>query len=339
VLACSTTVAVGMSGSAATHAPRGGRPSALLSGGEGGEYPDAVVGFFCQDLYVSDLLVAHLREAYLRRLGLQAEAPSAAALHELHRRHTELVPYETLWIHGGEAWGIDPQAAATRIALHGRGGYCYHLNGAFGLLLASLGYDVRRHVGGVHGPEGPRPRTLGNHLVLTVGGLPTDDNLGGTWYVDVGLGDALHQPMPLAAGSSRQGPFRLELAELEDGWQLQHDPAGGFAGMVWSRAAVEGWGAFTGQHEHLSTSPDSGFVKIGMAQTRDAAGVDVVRGLILMRIGSHPRFQELSGRAAWFGALHDLFGLRFDASPAGTADRLWQRTLDNHRAWDAAGRP
>jgi hypothetical protein len=56
--------------------------------------------------------------------------------------------------------------------LDGRGGYCYHLNGAFALLLASLGYDVRRHLGGVHGPDGPSPESLGNHLVLSVGGLP-----------------------------------------------------------------------------------------------------------------------------------------------------------------------
>ncbi|HEX2807929.1 MAG TPA: arylamine N-acetyltransferase [Kineosporiaceae bacterium] len=288
---------------------------------------------------MAHLLVAHVREAYLRRLGLQAEPPSVAALHELHRRHVERVPYETLWIHGGEAWGIDPQEAAARIALDGRGGYCYHLNGAFALLLASLGYDVRRHIGGVHGPDGPSPESLGNHLVLSVGGLPTDEHVEGTWYVDVGLGDALHQPIPLAAGSSKQGPFRLELAELDSGWHLRHDPAGGFAGMLWRVAAVDGWEAFIPQHEHLSTSPDSGFVKIGMAESRDATGVDVIRGLQMMRIGSDARSEELSGRDPWFEALHDLFELRFDASPPGTADRLWERTLENHRAWDAAGRP
>jgi N-hydroxyarylamine O-acetyltransferase len=108
---------------------------------------------------------------------------------------------------------------------------------------------------------------------------------------------------------------------------------------VWRVAAVDGWEAFIPQHEHLSTSPDSGFVKIGMAESRDATGVDVIRGLLMMRIGSDARSEELSGRDSWFEALHDLFELRFDASPPGTADRLWERTLENHRAWDAAGRP
>ena len=64
-------------------------------------------------------------------------------------------------------------------------------------LLLALGYDVSRHVGGVHGPVGPAEGDLTNHLVLTVRGLPTDAHPDGTWYVDAGLGDALHEPMPL----------------------------------------------------------------------------------------------------------------------------------------------
>src|ERR1700730_4344937 len=137
---------------------------------------------------------AELQAAYLRRLGLDAEPPSVDALHRLHRRQGERVPYETLWIHAGESWGIEPLDSVVRIALHGRGGYCYHLNGALGALLRSLGYAVSGHVGGVHGPNGPDADSLGNHLVLTVSGLPTGDNPSGIWYVDAGLGDALYEP-------------------------------------------------------------------------------------------------------------------------------------------------
>lgn len=55
-------------------------------------------------------------------------------------RHAERVPYETMWIQSGE--------------------------------LNSLGYDVHGHIGGVHLSGGPEPDALGNHLVLTVTGLP-----------------------------------------------------------------------------------------------------------------------------------------------------------------------
>ena len=78
-----------------------------------------------------------IQQAYLARLGVAAEPPSVAGLQLLVQRHAERVPYETLWIQAGEAWNIDPYESATRIALHGRGGYCYHMNGALGLLLSS----------------------------------------------------------------------------------------------------------------------------------------------------------------------------------------------------------
>src|SRR5579871_1972078 len=100
-------------------------------------------------------LGADVVEAYLQRLGLEREPRSAQALARLVHRHVERVPYETMWIAAGEAWGIGALDAAHRIARDRRGGYCYHLNGGLGALLTSLGYEVHRHAGGVHGPDGP----------------------------------------------------------------------------------------------------------------------------------------------------------------------------------------
>ena len=66
---------------------------------------------------------AELQADYLRRLGLEAEPPSFEALQRLHRRQVEQVPYETMWIHGGETWTIDPLDSVQRVARQGRGGY------------------------------------------------------------------------------------------------------------------------------------------------------------------------------------------------------------------------
>src|SRR5215210_3583826 len=107
-----------------------------------------------------------LRDAYLERLGLEAEAPSVEALFRIHRAQVERVPYETLWIHLGETWGVDLSESTQRVATTRRGGYCFHLNGALSELLLALGYDVTRHVGGVHGPPGPSEQEMTNHLVL-----------------------------------------------------------------------------------------------------------------------------------------------------------------------------
>jgi arylamine N-acetyltransferase len=279
--------------------------------------------------------------AYLARLGLDAEPPSAEALARLHRAHVERIPYETLWIPLGERWDVDPVRAAERIAFDGRGGYCFHLNGAFAELLAALGYHVSRHVGGVHGPGGPSVAELTNHLVLSVAGLPSAGNATGTWYVDVGLGDALHDPLPLHPGRYVQPPWSLTVARTPGGvgdWHLVHGDGGGFTGMAW-RSAPAATAEFAARHEWLSTSPESGFVKLPVVQTRDATGVDVLRGLVLRRIGAAATEATLTSRAELLDVLQTMFGIDVDAIGRARLGALWDRLHAAHLAWDAAGRP
>jgi N-hydroxyarylamine O-acetyltransferase len=80
--------------------------------------------------------------------------------------------------------------------------------------------------------------------------------------------------LPLVPGVYEQAPFRLVLEPADgiDDWHLVHDPAGGFAGMGWSAAEAQ-MSAFTVKHLWLSTSPESGFVRVPMAERRDATGV------------------------------------------------------------------
>jgi arylamine N-acetyltransferase len=285
-------------------------------------------------------LAPETRHAYLRRLGLDAEPPSAEALFRLHNAHVQLVPWETLWIHLGERWPTDPTVSARRVAEQGRGGYCFHLNGAFSELLTSLGYDVTRHTGGVHGPDGPVEDALGNHLVLTARHLRTADNPSGVWYVDVGLGDALYDPLPLTAGVYAEGPFRLELARCPEvsGWRLIHDAAGAFLGMAWRNLTVS-MDAFAEKHEFLSTSPESPFVKRLTVQRRDATGVDALRGLVLVRIGAGATETTLTSRTDLEATLGDVFGIDLDAIGPDRLDRLWADTSAEHARWEAAGRP
>ena len=254
------------------------------------------------------------------------------------QRQAERVPYETLWIPAGERWTIDPAQAAWRIAFAHRGGYCYHLNGALGLLLRSLGYTVHGHVGGVQAGE-PNPDAMGNHVVLTVTDLPSDTNPSGQWYVDNGLGDALYEPLPLAAGDYAQDPFQLTLEPLGDSaWRLTHDPAGGFRTMTWTTGPASG-SDFVVEHEWLSASPESPFVQVPMAERRDATGMDVIRGVVLARVGTNAFTAEpITAQAEWFDALADVFDLRFDATPAESRQHLWDTVLAAHRVWEAQHR-
>lgn len=274
-------------------------------------------------------------DAYLARLGLEREPPSADALRRLHRAHVERVPYETVWIHIGERHDVSPHRALARIATSTRGGYCFHLNGAFSELLDALGYDVARHVGGVHGPDGPAEQAMTNHLVLTVHGLLSDDNVSGDWYVDVGLGDALHDPLPLAAGSYRQPPFDIELAHTPGGigdWHLTHDARGSFSGMAWL-AAPTAMAAFEARNHDLSTSPESGFVKILSVQRRGPAHADILRGLFLLRVGDDSEQRVLESKRELADALGDIFGFDVPDFPGDALDALWRRTSTAHEAF------
>ncbi|MGW4473623.1 arylamine N-acetyltransferase family protein [Nonomuraea sp. NPDC004354] len=269
--------------------------------------------------------------AYLSRLGLTSAPPSLDNLRALHAAHVERVPYEALEIWLDRPTSLDPEESAARI-LRGRGGYCYHLNGALYTLLKALGYEVTRHVGGVQN-RGDEPGVTGNHLVLTVR-LPSAEGPD-AWLVDAGLGDALHEPLPLAEGRYRQGPFEYGLRPstvAPGGWRFDHDPRGSFIGMDFGMTPAE-MPEFAAMHEHLSSSPESGFVRVATLNRRDASGVDVLRGLVLTRIGDDTTSTTLDTEAAYFAALEDVFGISL---PAADRSLLWGRLVRAHEAWTAS---
>jgi N-hydroxyarylamine O-acetyltransferase len=273
---------------------------------------------------------------YLARIGVRDPGPpSVEGLFALHRAQVGRVAYENLDIQLGRTLSIDPASSFGRIVA-GRGGYCFHLNGAFSLLLSQLGYAVRWHRGGVQGRDEPAPvGATGNHLALTVHDLPSADNPEGVWFVDAGLGDALYEPLPLRAGEHHNGSFRFTLAPSEvepGGWRFGHDPTvGSFTGMDF-RSEVADVTDFQSTHEWLSSAPESGFVKLAVVQRRDATGADVLRGRLLSRApNGQPR--ELASAAEWYAALGDLFGL---SVPAEDRARLWRRVTLAHGAWLAS---
>jgi arylamine N-acetyltransferase len=254
---------------------------------------------------------------YLRRLGVEHPgAPSVAGLMALHRAQVERVAYTTVDIQRGRPPSIDPEECAARVVATGRGGYCFHLNGAFAALLDGLGYTVRRHRGGVwHGPDQVPLQPYPNHLALTVHTLPNTANPGGSWLVDAGLGDALWEPLALRSGSTEQSGFHYRLSPspvLAGGWRFEHDPRGSFAGMDFSPAPAAP-DAFAVAHADLSTSPTSGFVRSLVAQRRHAKGYEKLISLTLLRTtAAGVTEQALTGPDELRSVLADEFALPLD---------------------------
>jgi N-hydroxyarylamine O-acetyltransferase len=278
--------------------------------------------------------------AYLDRLRLPGPGePTIESLRRLHSAHVETVPYENLEIQLGRPTTVDPVESAERI-VRGRGGYCYHLNGAFSALLAALGFQVTRHVGGVQRtPEGPAGATAA-HMAVTVDGLPDDACPGGVWLVDVGLGAALHEPLPLHEGVYRQGPFEFGVRRSDavpGGWRLDNDPKGSFVGMDF-RAEPAAIAEFAAMHEQLSTSPESPFVRVSVVQLRDPGGADVLRGLVLTRLGTDSTpGRVLRTPAEWYEVLAERFGLTLEDVDGEERERLWTRLLAGHREYVRSG--
>ncbi|MCY0959407.1 arylamine N-acetyltransferase family protein [Streptomyces sp. H27-H5] len=275
---------------------------------------------------ISDLCVD-----YLRRLGVEPAAPSVEGLFALQRAHLERVPYENIDIQLGRPPGIDPELSARRLAA-GRGGYCFHLNGAFSALLEALGYDVTRHVGGVC--KEPDARGVnGDHLALVV---RVD---GAAFFVDVGLGDGPHEPLPLREDTFERGDFRYALERLAPldgeapGWTYRN-PGGPFPVMNF-RSAPATMADFASEHLRLSTSQDSGFVRTFAMLRRDAHGIDALRGRVLSRIdplkGTTDR--ELHTPEEFFGVLAGVFGRSLDDLTARDRAALWERVDRAHETW------
>jgi arylamine N-acetyltransferase len=277
--------------------------------------------------------------AYLTRLGYDDRpGVSVTDLIELHRRHLAAVPYENLEIMLGRPPSVAPLDSLGRVGRVGRAGYCFHQNAALETVLTDLGYVVQRRAGHVWTSDDDRWSGLLNHLVLVVTGLPTDDNPDGRWWPDVGLGDAIGEPLPLVVGEYEQGGFGYALTEVgEDGWSFRADPTGSFAGLEVAGAPTEE--QIAERHVALSTPPDGRFARVLVVQRRMPDHVDVVRGCLAHTITPGGQTEtELTTYDDWRGALADGCGLSLAEVGDEELRALFARQLDLHRDWVGAGR-
>ncbi|WP_327665797.1 arylamine N-acetyltransferase family protein [Streptomyces sp. NBC_00498] len=147
-------------------------------------------------------------DAYLRRIGAdRPSAPTAEALRTLHLAHLLAVPFENLSVHLGEEIVLDADALVAKLVDRGRGGFCYELNGAFGALLAALGFEVTPLQARVVGKDG-RLGIPYDHMALRVRTAE-----GTTWLADVGFGTHTHYPLAFDERSAQPDPggvFQIE---------------------------------------------------------------------------------------------------------------------------------
>lgn len=160
-------------------------------------------------------------DQYMERIGYSgSREPSLQTLRAIHRHQVMAIPYENLDVYLETPVDRIMDRIFTKIVEHGRGGWCYEVNGIFGWALEEMGFGPVRHCGAV-ARDLAGEDNVGNHLVHTV-------ELDGTWVVDVGLGNGILEPIRLIEGQVTQEhrTFRLEL--LPDGFWRFHNSEGAF---------------------------------------------------------------------------------------------------------------
>ena len=245
---------------------------------------------------------------YLKRIGAEVpERPDLAALRRLQRAHLLAVPFENLSIHLGEPIVLTGEALIDKLVRRGRGGFCYELNGAFGVLLTELGYDVTLLQARVF--DGDVPGHPLDHLALriTLDGRP--------WLVDVGFGRFAHHPLRLDSSDDQRDPggvFRVTpsgLGELDiacDGRaEYRVDAVKPYALADFVPTAW--W---------QQTSPDSHFTRALTCSILTESGRTTLSGdRLIVTAGERREERILTGDAEILDAYRTHFGITLDRVP------------------------
>jgi N-hydroxyarylamine O-acetyltransferase len=250
-----------------------------------------------------------VRAAYLRRLALEDLAGAdEAGLRRLQRAHQLTIPFENLSIHLGEPISLAEDDLTSKLLGANRGGFCYELNGAFALLLESLGAQVRRVAARVYGDGRLGPPY--DHLALIVYG--TDGS--GPWLTDVGFGSHSVYPLRFDDRGEQADPGGVfQLADLEHG-DVEVRKDGQPQYLIENRERdLADFGATCWWQQ---TSPDSSFRAGPICSRLTENGRVSISGRKLIVTTDGARHEEdLADDAALLTAYRDHFGIDLDRIP------------------------
>jgi len=260
---------------------------------------------------------------YLKRIDYTGDVKSdLATLTALHRAHLLAIPYENLDIHRDCPVTTDIEQIYEKIVNQHRGGWCFEMNGLLAWALREVGFDVRLMSSFVGREKTePLPAGVGDHLILRVA-------LDRPYLADVGFGNGIFEPIPLAEGTYQQGFLTYQLAQENERWWFANQIYGG-SGFDFD-LEVHQLSDFTGQSTRLQTSPESGFVKttVCMRFTPDS-GMVILRGAVLRRITAEGAHDETVDNLETYNRLLiEDFDLRLP-----DVDALWDKVWARHQTW------
>jgi N-hydroxyarylamine O-acetyltransferase len=258
------------------------------------------------------MALPELATRYLDRIGVEGSSQPAdlARLTELQGAHLVAVPFENLDVFHRRGVRTDLEWSLPKIVDRRRGGWCFELNGGFGWLLATLGYQVDRVSCQVYGRDGWGPPL--DHCALVV-------HLDGErWLVDVGFGDCCMVPVPITSGEHEGVPRRVRFEVDGTGFRMAELALNGEWGdVLQGRFDPRPLDDFTPRSDHLQTEPGLAWTEkpfATRATATDGSRVTLRDGLVRRRRGCG----EFEDRAVddpdeWSDLLLEHFGLRDSA--------------------------
>ena len=220
----------------------------------------------------------------------------------------------------------------------GAGGYCYHLNGGLSVLLEWLGFDVHAISGACRRTRPRNPEPIAGATVtiaLTVTGSRAAVTTGAGWSTPASATPCT-KPIPLVEGESCRGRSRSDVRPSSaepGGWRFDHTRPARSASFDYRpvRSQIE---ELMERHTFLSTSPESGFVRVVTAQRRDSTGVDASAARSSRerrRPGWHPGADVRAGVGARSSAI--VFGMSLAHLAATAITAVWRRICLDHEAF------
>lgn len=241
--------------------------------------------------------------AYLARMGV--ERPASTDIHslsKLHRAHLMTFTWEALDAFMGWPSSVAPASAFSKMVEGRRGGWCYEMNGLFGAALAALGFRVTRLCGGVN-RETLGDIAIGNHLTLRV-------DLDRPYLAEVGVADAIFEPVPLAVGPISQRGFDFSIMPAEGGWLRFNNHARGIAKSFDFRPDHSDEAAMAATHGWLMRDPGSPFTNALAVLRHTADGYVALQNDVLRRVTadslSEQRITSADHLADTFKTVFDL---------------------------------
>ncbi len=219
------------------------------------------------------------------------------------------MPFENLSIYLDEPIVLTEEALLEKIVDRRRGGFCYELNGLFGMALAALGFETTYLGARVVQPEGLGPPF--DHLALRV-------DCPEPWLADVGFGRHAEHPLRLDVRTDQADPdgtYRVVDADHGD-VEVWRQGRPQYRAERRPRALLD-CEATCWWHQ---TSPKSHFTQSTVCSLLTEDGrVTLSDGLLIRTVDGQRHEQTLTSDAEVLDAYRTWFGIELDRVPRRAA--------------------